>query len=290
MNIRIGKIKQISPLRNAFTSVLSGVYDPPATLNYAGELPDKRPVCVAIVGTRKPSEYGKQVTEMLAYDLAKLGIYVISGLAFGIDTIAHQATMRAGGKTIAILPTGLDRIYPASHTGVAEEIVKSGGALLSEYPANTSAMRHHFLQRNRLISGLADAVVVTEATERSATLSTVNHALEQNKEVFAVPGPINSLLSVGPNQLIRQGAGVVLSAKDIINVIAPELSLDENRSPVAMTTNEAIVLAIMKKGVKDGDEILKRSKLEVNEYLETLTMLEVSGAIRPLGGNFWSLT
>lgn len=286
--MKVEKIKSINPLENEFTSVLGNIHRPPKKLFLAGSLPENRPPCVAIVGTRKPSDYGKYVTHKFAYDLAKAGVYVISGLAFGVDIIAHKAALEAGGQTVAVLPTSLHKIYPANHEVIATNIIVNGGALLSEHPANTTAMKHHFLERNKLISGLADAVLVTEATERSGTFSTVGHAVEQNREVFAVPGPINSLCSVGPNQLLRQGARIATSTEDILHVIAPQL-LRAKKAPVAMTTDEALIVQLLDRGISDGEDLLARSGLSASDYLQALTMLEISGVVRPTGGNCWTL-
>lgn len=287
MNMKLGKINSIEPQDNAFTSVLANIHQPPKKLYIAGKLPENRPLTVAIVGTRKPSHYGKEVAYRLAYDLAKSGIYVISGLALGTDTVAHKAALDAGGVTIAVVANGLHRIYPASHEAVAEEIIQSGGAIISEYPYGEEARNYYFLARNRLISGLCDAVIIVEATERSGTLSTFNHAMEQNKEIFAVPGPVTSLLSVGPNRLLQQGAYVVTSAKDVLNIIAPDLAANKKAVPVSMSFAEATIIELLNQGVRSGDDLLQASGLEAREFLQTLTTLEVNGLIRPLGGDTW---
>lgn len=287
--MKINKINSIEPSKNALTSVLTNIAKPPKELYVAGTLPPERPICVAVIGTRKPSNYGREVAHQFAYNLARLGIYVISGLALGTDTIAHKAALDAGGKTIAVLANGLHRIYPASHESVAKEIVRDGGAIVSEYKIGEEARRHYFLERNRLISGLSDAIVVIEATERSGTLSTVNHAIEQNKEVFAVPGPITSLLSVGPNRLLQQGAHPATSIQDILEVIAPEKIAVNKAAPTSMTLSEAAIIKLMQEGVRGGDELLVRSGMNTSDFLQALTDLEINGAIRPLGGNNWAL-
>lgn len=283
------KIKSIDLSTNQFTSVLNNIDKPPKELFIQGIIPEHRPPVVAIVGTRKPSDYGKYVTHKLSYNLAKAGVYVISGLAFGVDALAHKAAIEAGGTTIAVLPTSLNKIYPASNEHLAKDILKSGGALISKHPSNTSVMKHHFLERNRIISGLADAVIVTEATERSGTFSTIRHAISQNKDIFAVPGPINSLSSVGPNQLIRQGAHVALSAQDILHLIAPNLIKNKSNNPVAMTTDEAIIIELLKQGFTNGEDLLRLSKIETSIFLQTMTMLEINSIIKPLGNNYWCL-
>lgn len=284
--MKMRKIKSLDYKNNPLTSVLRNIHKPPEKLFYMGELPSERPPCVAIVGTRKPTDYGKAVTIQLAKDLSKAGVYVISGLAFGVDSIVHEAVLNANGKTIAVIPTSLDNIYPSSHRNLAKKIIEQGGAVISEQELNSTVMKHHFLQRNRLISGLADAVIVTEATERSGTLSTVAHALEQGKEVFAVPGNITSLNSVAPNQLLKSGAHVVTSAEDILNVLYPHL-VNKPKIPVAMTTEEALILKVLEGGPLDSDEIISRTKLEPSDFMQAMTMLEISGVVKSMGGGLW---
>lgn len=268
-----------------YLKVLAEYKNSPTHLYYRGTLPLKRIPSVAIVGTRRPTHYGKQVTYDLAYKLAKQGIIIISGLALGIDAIAHRAALDAGGVTIAILAGGLDNIYPRTNTRLAQEILDKGGALISEYPAGTQAKPYQFLARNRLVSGLADAVIVTEAAASSGTFSTVTHALDQGKEVFAVPGNITSILSVGPNQLIKQGATPVLDSSDLLEALSPRLEVQLPLSP--RTPIEQCVLNLLKLGVTDMSELQTKSKLNPSEFLSTLTSLEIEGAIRNLGGDKW---
>lgn len=277
--MKIGKINRQSIAISSFTSVLSTIHSPPHELFIAGILPDKKVTTVAIIGSRKPSAYGIEVTHRLAYDLAKQGIVIISGLAFGVDGVAHKAALEAGGTTIAVLANGLHRIYPASHTGLAEEIIKKGGALISEKEPGDDARNYDFLKRNRIVSGLADAIIVTEATEKSGTLSTVAHALDQNKEVFAVPGPITSLLSVGPNRLLQQGAHVALNAQDILNIIAPELQSAQTRLPLGDTPLEAQIISLIQNGCRSSEALIKRSGKEAPLILQTVTLLELKGTI-----------
>ena len=261
---------------------------PPLELNVKGNLPISRPPVVAIIGTRRPSPYGREITQKLASELAANGVVVVSGLAMGIDTIAHTAALDAGGSTIAVLAQGLHSIYPASNRGLAERITKNG-ALITEYEMGEEAMKYHFLARNRIVSGLADAVIVTEAADRSGTFSTVAHALEQNKEVFAVPGPITSLLSAGPNRLLQQGAHVVLSAKDVLEVIAPELIAGQRKFVFGDTPLQARIIELIQQGVRSGDELMEKSKADASEFLEALTMMELNGTVKAIGGNRWAI-
>jgi len=286
--MKVNKINIKGIVSESFLSPLLHIAKPPENLYIKGTLPDKKMPVVAIVGTRRPSAYGREVTQMIASDLARNGVIVVSGLAAGIDTIAHTATLEAGGTTIAVLAQGLHEIYPATNKALSERITKQG-ALISEYEIGEPAMKHHFLARNRIVSGLADAIVVTEAADKSGTFSTVAHALEQNKEVFAVPGPINSLLSVGPNRLLQQGARVVLSAQDILDVIAPQLVAQQQRLVFGDTPLESLIIDLIKSGIRSGDELLEKSEATTAEFSTALTMLELHGTIKSLGGNMWSV-
>ena len=201
---------------------LPHIPDPPKKLFIRGQLPEKRVKTAAIVGTRKPSAYGREIATKIASECAKNGIVVVSGLALGIDSIAHRAVIDSGGKTIAVLANGVDKIYPRSHEDLGQKILQTNGAILSEYPNNTPARPWQFLARNRIVSGLADAVVIIEAASRSGTLSTANHALDQGKEIFAVPGNITSPLSAGCNQLIKNGANPLTSVEDLLDFLIPD--------------------------------------------------------------------
>lgn len=290
--MNIGKIKSIQLASSSLSRrLLELANDAPSRLFVIGELPigDTPPPIVAIVGTRQPSPYGRETTYRLAYDLAKSGVTVVSGLAHGIDTIAHRATLDAGGRTIAVLAGGLHRIYPAGNRQLARDIIRGGGAILSENDTGYEAKRYDFLIRNRLISGLADAVIVTEATEKSGTLSTVAAAIDQNRDIFAVPGAITSLVSAGPNRLIQQGAHVVLSADDVLNVVAPQL-VQQHPLPIGDTPLQNKILKLITSGVRDGDELLRRSEAGDSEFLQEITMMELHGVIRHLGANRWTIS
>jgi DNA processing protein len=289
VNMKSGKINELSIANHAYVLPLTHIPIPPKTLYIKGRLPSKRRPTVAIIGSRKPTAYGIEITRQLASELARHGSIVISGLAYGIDAVAHKAALEVGGTTIAILANGLHRVYPATHKNLADEIIEKGGALISEHPPGVEAMRHHFLARNRLISGLADAIIVTEATERSGTLSTVAHALEQGKDVFAVPGPVTSLLSAGPNRLIQQGAHVALTAQDILAVVAPQIQPQQSSLHFGSTPDEARIITLIQKGIRDGDALQKALGLPITQVLQSLTILELNGVIYNLGANQWAL-
>jgi len=284
------KIKMLSPGEEIFFQIISTIAYMPKKLYYIGKVPVNRLPVIAIVGTRKPTSYGREVTFKLAYNLAQKGVIIVSGLALGVDAIAHRAALEAGGTTIAVLANGLDSIYPASHKNLAEQIVAKGGMLVSEYPPGVLARDFQFLARNRIVSGIADAVIVTEAAARSGTLSTVAHALDQNREVFAVPGNITSPLSVGPNRMIAQGAHPVLDADDVLQAIAPHLISTQTTLNLGSTPTEKAIIDLLQKGIRDGESLQQQSGVSASEFMQAMTMLEIGGIVRSLGGNQWTAT
>jgi len=283
------KINRISPQSHGYLRILTNIAKVPEKLYFIGQLPETRIPSVAVVGSRKPTNYGKEVTYQLAYDLAKRGVVIISGLALGVDGIAHQAALDVGGATIAVLANGVDLVHPSSHKTLADRITQTGGAIISEYEPGMTARDFQFLARNRIVSGLSDAVIVTEAAIRSGTLSTVSHALEQGKEVFVVPGNITSPMSSGCNSLIKQGAHLITSAEDVLEVIGPELL--ENQATLALGSNEleAKIIELLQKGVRDGDELQQLAEADISEFSVALTMMEINGLVRALGANQWTL-
>lgn len=242
---------------------------------------------VAIVGSRKPTAYGREVTSMLARKLSSNGVIIVSGLALGVDSIAHQACIEVGGKTIAVLPCGPEIVYPRTHIGLANKILQTGGILATEYPEGSPALKINFIARNRLISGLADIVIVTEATEKSGTIHTANFALSQGKTVMAVPGLITSPLSKGTNNLIKAGAIPVTEDSDVFFRLG--LTKNTRSKPIANNEHEYILLSLLSKGITDGHQLLNQSNLNTQIFNQTLTMLEINGQIVALGGNHWQL-
>ena len=210
-NIQILTIKD-----EDYPYLLKQIYDPPSVIYIMGNKKILSQNGIAIVGSRNCSLYGQKIAKYLSYQLAKKGIHIISGLARGIDTFSHMGTLQAKGKTIAVLGSGLDVIYPPENAKLAEKIVESEGCLVSEYIVGTKPLGEHFPVRNRIISGLVSGVVVVEASEKSGSLITVDFALEQGKNVYAVPGNINSPNSLGTNSLIKQGAKIVTNVEDIL--------------------------------------------------------------------------
>lgn len=209
------KIEIITRYDKDYPEKLKQIYDPPQILYLQGNREILNQNSIAIVGARICSNYGKTITEKFAYELAKKNIVIISGLARGIDSYAHKGTLQAKGKTIGVLGCGLDRTYPVENQNLATEILLNKGAIISEYVIGTKPMAINFPRRNRIISGLSDGVLVVEAKQRSGSFITVDFALEQGKEVYAVPGNINSITSEGTNELIKQGAKIVTKVQDI---------------------------------------------------------------------------
>lgn len=283
------KINNYSPDEHQYLQMLADIAHPVKRLYGIGSLPEKRLPTVAIVGSRKPTAYGREVTERFATELAMRGAIIISGLALGVDSLAHKAALDARGITIAVLANGLPNIYPSSHKDLAKRIIKSGGAILSEYEPESSARGYQFLERNRIVSGLADAVVITEAASRSGTLNTAMHALEQGKELFAAPGNITSPMSAGCNLLLEKGARPALSTEEIIETIMPGVNNAQISLSFESSSEESIIIELIRSGIRDGEELQQKSKLNVSLFSSTLTMLEINGVVKPLGANKWTL-
>ncbi len=214
--MKTNKIDLINIYDKEYPEKLKEIYDKPITLYIKGNKEILDEFSLAIIGCRENSEYGKKVGSKLSYDIAKKGIVTISGLARGIDSIAHKSTLMAKGKTIAIIGSGIDNIYPPENKKLVDEIVKNGGAVVSEYVIGTKAEKMNFPARNRIISALSDGVIVIEAKKKSGTMITVDFALDNGKEVFAVPGNITSINSEGTNELIKQGAKLITNAEEIL--------------------------------------------------------------------------
>ena len=291
---KVMEINRICPDEHIFTQRLASIANPPKSLCFMGTLPTSGAPVVAIVGSRKPSAYGREVTEQLASDLAKAGCIIVSGLALGIDGIAQKAALEAGGTVIGVIPNELPDISPQTNYKLAMNIIENGGAILSEWKKGDGKIvnRWSFLERNRLVSGLADAVIITEAAERSGTLNTAAHALSQGRDVFAVPGNITSPLSAGCNALLKQGALVATTATDILNVIAPSnarSATDQAAIPLGETPAENTIIDLLRTGLRDGDQLQQQSGLNPADFATALTMLEINGVIKPLGANNWAL-
>lgn len=273
-----------------FSAILATIPQPPRQIYVDGSLPDFNATpCLAVVGSRKVSPYGRHMTTQLVGDLARRGVIIVSGLALGVDGIAHRAALDAGGITVAVLPGGLDHIYPSSHHHLAKEIVSKGGALISEYAPGQSPRKEYFIARNRLVSGLADGVLITEAAEKSGTLHTANFALDQGKTVLAVPGNATNPMSVGTNNLIKAGAIMVTEANDVFFALDMQDSEPAQAELFGANEAETSILILLKDGVTQASVLQGQSGLAPELFNQTLTMLELSGKIRALGSGQWSL-
>lgn len=279
-------INSISSTTPEFPQKLKTIPSPPTELFVRGDLPDFARPSVAIIGTRKPTKYGIEITLQLAERLAERGVIIISGLALGVDALGHQGALKGKGTTVALLAGGVDKPSPYTNARLAEEILDKGGAIISEYPNGTIPYKDQFLARNRLVSGLADAVIVTEASLRSGTANTVSHALEQGRDVYAVPGSITSPMSAGCNHMIAQGAAPITSIDEFVDQFIPRESLQTEL--FAYTDTEKVIIDLLSSGIRDGDELHAKSQLDAGLFAQTITMLEIRGAIRPLGANQWS--
>src|SRR6266852_3747130 len=258
-----------------------------SALHARGRWPPPDGPRVAIVGSRRPSPYGEAVAEQLAADLARAGAIVVSGLALGCDAAAHRGALVGGGVTVAVMGTGVDIVYPAAHFRLAEEILAAGGALVSQFPNGTFPRRHNFPARNLTMAALSDAVVVVEAVQGSGALITAEAALDLHKEVMAVPGSIFSPLSVGTHGLIRDGAGLVQNARDVLAAlgVGGEVLDDPLTTPGQLgfelpAARDGILLHLSDLLAISTAELARKLHLPVAEVLGRLTSLELDGAVR----------
>lgn len=269
-----------------YPKLLLDVYDPPYCLFVRGTLQQDTNM-IAVVGTRKYSPYGKQVTEMIVSELAKQGLTIVSGLALGIDGIAHETTLRAGGNTIAVLGGGVNtqHIAPREHINMAERIISTGGAILSEYPPGAIPNKYTFPRRNRIIAGMTRGVLVTEAGEDSGSLITAKYALDNNRDVFAIPHPITTEHGRGPNELIKAGAFCVTSAEDIFTRLSiVKRNTESPITPPSLLPNEEVLYKLLSREPVLIDMLIKSSALPQTTVMSTLTLMEMKGVIKNVGG------
>jgi DNA processing protein len=291
---RAAGIKMIPFSDAAYPGSLRAIADPPPLLYVKGELRDNDSKAIAIVGSRSASDYGRRIARDLARGLASFGFTVVSGMARGIDGMAHESALQAGGRTLAVLGSGVDRAYPPEHEMLYRRISDSG-AVISELPMGARPIAFNFPARNRLISGLSLGVVVVEATEKSGSLITASLAAEQGREVFAVPGEAGASRSRGSHRLIRQGAKLVETVEDIIEEIAPQLSrcngdaapasarsLPENSGPAARQ-----IFALLKETSLQVDQVIEQSGLPAPQVLQVLLDLELQGFVCQTPGKIY---
>lgn len=273
-----------------YPSLLKEIYDPPALLYVRGNLTSgEEEIRLAVVGTRKITPYGEQMTESLVYSLAENGVTIVSGLAYGVDALAHETTLKASGKTIAVLGCGLDRatIYPSHHVKLADLIAETGGCVISEHAPGTPPLKQHFPFRNRIIAGLSRATLVIEAPDGSGALTTAAYALEFNRDVFAVPGPATAPASFGPNELIKKGALLVTESSDIFNAFgltSPRQTLD-TRAVLPNTEEELKILdALSATDSVHIDALARSCNLPPSAAATALTLMEMKAMVKNVGG------
>lgn len=274
-----------------YPSRLKEIYDYPPVLYIKGSLLPEDEWCLAVVGTRRATVYGRQVAEEIVTDLAQSKITIASGLARGIDSIAHQSALAVGGRSLAVFACGLDRVYPSENTHLARDIMQHG-ALISEYPLGTRPRAENFPRRNRIMSGLSLGVLVVEAGETSGAMITAHLALEQNREVFAVPGSVLSPASRGTNYLIQEGAKLVRSYKDILEelnlmTVARQMEL---REVIPASDTESVLLKNLSAEPTHIDEVCRNSGLPIATVSSTLAMMELKGMVKQLGPMSYTLS
>jgi DNA processing protein len=266
-----------------YPSNLRKIDDPPFVLYVWGKIKEEDEKALAVVGTRKMTAYGGQSAESLTAELVGAGLTIVSGLARGIDSMAHKTALAAGGRTIAVLGSSVDWIYPWENKGLAKRIADSGGAVVSEYPLGTKPMLGYFPARNRIISGLTLGALVVEGGEKSGSLITARLATEQGREVFAVPGPIYSPGSRAPAHLIKLGAKLVSSVEDILEELGLEAKKRPGEEVGAESGEEELILSLIEQEPKHIDQIVRESGLTTGEVTSLMTMMEIKGLARDLG-------
>lgn len=292
--IRKEGIRLIALNDNDYPQNLKAIYDPPPYLYVKGDFKNEDRLSVSIVGSRSATNYGRQITETISRELSQIGITIVSGMARGIDSFAHQSTLNSGGRTIAVLGCGIDVVYPPENKGLMARI-KDSGAVITEFPFGTLPEATNFPQRNRIISGLSLGTVVIEASDDSGSLITANYTIEQGRELFAVPGNITSRMSKGSNSLIKKGAKLVNSADDIIEELIPQLkgelknirSLKDRAIITNLSDEEKMMFNSITFEPKHIDRLTNDSNLPSNKVSALLLNLELKGAVKRLSGNMF---
>lgn len=274
-----------------YPRTLKGIDSAPVLLYVRGELKNEDDTAIAIVGTRKMTGYGREVSKKFAGEFSQMGVTVISGLAMGIDSAAHIGALDAGGRTIAVVARGLDKIYPTSNTNLAREIIKGDkGAIISEYPLGYPALKNNFASRNRIISGLSQAVIVVEGEKKSGTLLTASAAAEQGRSLFAVPGQITSPMSAAPHYLIQNGAKMVVCVEDVVEDLDLQLKVDAKKLQEVLPEDELEekILEVLSNEEKHIDEIVRALEVDANEVSSKVTMMVLKGLIQDLGEDIYT--
>lgn len=267
--------------------LLKQIHKPPQKLYYKGNLDLLKKTCIAVVGTRKNSDYGEEMTRKIIDELSHLDICIVSGLALGIDTVAHQAALEYGLSTIAILGSGIENIYPLENFELAETISKKG-LIMSEYEGQLAPLKGNFPQRNRIVSGISVATIIIEAPERSGALITAKLALEQNREIFAIPGDIDRQNSIGPLRLLQDGGAYPISSgQDVIDILQKQPHLFETALSMNLSPDQQKLFEIIpeKRGL-NIEQLSRKSSLPINELLANLSILEIKNLILTKDGKY----
>lgn len=281
------EIKYLTVLDQDYPENLRTIFSPPLVIFYRGQLPQKAwNNTLAIVGTRRADNYGKYITNKISRELSAKGVIIVSGLAYGVDTIAHKACLAAGGTTIAVMATGCDQIYPPENKKLAEKIIENG-AIISEYIPGVEAERYFFPQRNRIISALSMGTLVTQGKKNSGAMLTAKYAIDQNKELFAVPGEINNALSEGPNYLIKNGACMVTEADDILSSFINTNYVEQLTIFPELSNEEKVVYNYIKQENRPVyfDEVIINTQMPITKLSSLLMNLELKGVIQAQAGN-----
>ena len=280
MKMMKGEYREITPLDRDFPDKLRDIGSCPRVLYVRGCLPDPERPSDAIIGARDGTDYGRDVARSFGRMLSQSGVDIISGMAYGIDAAGQWGAVDAGGKTFAVLGCGLNVYYPPSNYGLYEKLLECGGGAISEHPLDTPPLGRHFASRNRIISALADAVLVMEAKEMSGTSITVSEALKQGKQVFALPGRITDRLSAGCNRLIRDGAEALTSVEDVLEFLHLEHHHEQlliEKSTELLSRSQKKIYSLLREDSMHIDQVLKMSGMTLQEVLGTLMELEILG-------------
>ncbi len=302
-NMEKEQIRAMLLPEESYPCLLKEIADPPAVLFVQGVLTTQEPVgALGVVGTRKISPYGKASLPPIIAECVGAGLTIVSGLALGIDGVAHETTIQNGGRTIAVIGSGIDRknLYPWQHKQLADRIVASGGAIVSEYPPGTPPIAYHFPARNRIIAGMSKGVLVCEAPQKSGALITAYAALDQNREVFAIPGPIQHPNSYGPHDLVKRGAILTTCADDILHALtlpimekgAVEAISEKNNTHTNATPSTGVedtLVALLHDDILHVDELVRRSNLTAEAIMSTLVLMEMRGKVRHVGNSAYTI-
>lgn len=284
----MSEFQVIAQTHESYPSLLKNIPDLPALLYVKGSLPSQNEKLFAVVGARKPTAYGREAAMFLTRELCRAGFSIVSGLALGVDGIAHETALQEGAKTYAVLGCGADIVYPIEHQSLYKRVVERG-SVISEYDPGTPPMPFRFPARNRIIAGMCLGTLVVEAREKSGALITGNLALDYNREVFAVPGQIFSQYSKGPHTLIKRGAKLVEHINDILHEFGWEAQSIQQKIFENVSAEEKLILEAIRDAAQHADTLVRETHLSAAQVHSLLTMLEIKGAIKSLGGNMYSL-